>query len=125
VGRGVEFLQLRGVERRHAEVERGAEPRDGLEGVLRGGPYVEQDRRCACPQGEGHGVAEAVGEEQLGRREDHLVLAHAQDAAPEQLAGHDHVAVSVDTALGPAGRARRCRARSTERSRPRHRLEFR
>ena len=104
---GVELGELRGVERRHAEVQRRPEPRDGLQRVARGRSRVEQHGGGAGPQREGHRVAQAVGEEQLGGGEDDVALGDGQHAAAEQLAGHHHVAMAVHGALGPAGRARR------------------
>ena len=102
----VERHELRGIERRHAEIERRLEALDVLEGRVGRRPAVVEHRRAAGPQREGHAVAEPIGEEQLGRRVGDVVLADAQHAHAVELAGHHHVALGMDRALGPAGRAR-------------------
>ena len=71
------------------------------------GPRAEQHRGAAGPQREGHGVAEPVGEEQLCRGEVDIVRADAERVDGVALAGHHHVAVAVDAALGCTGRSRR------------------
>ncbi len=102
----VERGELGGVEGRHAEIQRRLVFLDHLEGHVRRRPRRGQDRGAADPQREGHGVAEAVGEEQLGGREADVVLADAQRVDAVELAGHHHVALAVDRALGKAGRSR-------------------
>jgi hypothetical protein len=57
----------------------------------------------ADPERERHGVAEAVGEEQLGRREADVVLVHAQDRHGVMLARHGNVLMTVDGSFRVAG----------------------
>ena len=97
--------ELRGVERRHAEEERRAE-RSMISKVVSGVGRGRAAPRCADPEREGHPVAEAVGEEQLGRGEADVVFASRRALDAVELAGHHHVAMAVHGALGPAGRAR-------------------
>ena len=52
-----------------------------------------------------HGVAHAVGEEQLGRRVNHVVGANSDDALTHQLGGRHRAAVHVLDAFRIAGRA--------------------
>ena len=65
-----------------------------------------EHRRGAEPEGEREAVAQAVGMEELGRREDDVVLAQAEHLAREGLARHLDVVMQVHDALGLAGRAR-------------------
>ena len=102
----LQLLQLRRVEGRDAEEDGGLERLDGVvhaPGRRRG---VEQHGGRAHPQGEVHRIAEAVGEEQLGRGQHHIVFPPAEDADGVVLAGNRDIPVDVDHALGVAGRAR-------------------
>ena len=105
--RALQRLQLRGIERRHAVVDRGPERFDGGEGRGRRRPVRAEHRRAAGPERECHGVAEPVGEEQLGGGEVGVVPGDAERVDPEILAGHHHVAMAMNGALGRAGRSRR------------------
>ena len=66
-----------------------------------------QHRGRAHRQGEGQGVAEAIGKEQLGHREHDVVLAVADDALTVQPGGLHGTAVHVQHALAHSRRARR------------------
>lgn len=78
-----------------------------LEDGLRGGAFGHQDGGRAHRQREGQAVAQAIGEEQLGGRKRHVVLADAQHGLGIEFGRVPEVAVGVDHALGLAGRARR------------------
>ena len=65
-----------------------------------------EHRRRAEPQREREAVAQPVGVEELGRREDDVVLAQAEHLAREGLARHLDVVMQVHDALGLARRAR-------------------
>ncbi len=62
-----------------------------------GGPHRQREE---------HGVAQAVGEERLGRRQAPVLGADAQHLAGVGLADHPHRAVPVHRGLGRPGRAR-------------------
>ena len=102
----IDRLKLRGIERRHAEVQCRLEAGDDVEGHLRRRPLRIEHGGGADPQRERHGVAESVGEEQLRRRVAHVALAHAERFDAIELAGDRHVALEVHRALRPPGRAR-------------------
>ena len=70
-------------------------------------PLGHQQRRRADAHREAQRIAQAVGEEQLGRREADVGLAQAQHALAVQLGRPVGVGVRVHGALGAAGRARR------------------
>jgi len=67
----------------------------------------EQHALAAHLEREGHVVAHAVGEEELGRRDGAIGLGHGQHLLRVGLAADHHVVLQVDRALGTAGRARR------------------
>ena len=69
-------------------------------------PAGEQHRGRADRHREGQRIAEPVGEEQLRRRIDHVVLAHAERLLREQLARSPSGWCGVPRALRHAGRAR-------------------
>ena len=99
--------ELHRIERRHPEIDAGAEPGDRVQRVLRRRPVFEIDRRRPGPAREGHRVAEPVGEEHLGRREQHVVGRDPGHRLGVEHRGVDLVLVLVDRRLGVAGRARR------------------
>ncbi len=104
---GVLRRQHGGVERGHAEEERGPVAMDQLEHRVGSGPVREQHALAAHLEREGHVVAHAVGEEELGRRDGAIGLGHGQHLLRVGLAADHHVVLQVDRALGTAGRARR------------------
>ena len=96
----------------HAGVERGDAVEDvglvlaqALEHRVRRGALGHQHRGGTDRKREGKPVAEAVCEEELGRREHHVLLADAQHLLAVQLGGVDQVGVDVHRALGRAGGA--------------------
>jgi len=104
---GFEGRKLRGIECRHAVEDRRPEGLDGGEGRLRRRATVVEDGGATDPQRKSHAVAQAIGEEQLGGGVADVPLGDAQHAHSVELAGDHHVALGVDRALGPPGRARR------------------
>ena len=106
-GRLVQISQLRRVQRWHPEVERWPVLFDDVEGHLRRRTLPAQHRSCPGPQREGHGVAQPIGEEQLGRRETHIVFHDPQRGVGVVHAGGYDVPVLVHGPLGPPGGARR------------------
>ena len=69
---------MRRVERRHAEEQGRLMLLERAEHHLRRRPLGQQHGGGADRHRKRHGVAEAVGEEQLGGGEDEIVLAHAE-----------------------------------------------
>ncbi len=97
-------LQHRRVQGRHAEEERRPVPGDQLEhGVGRRAVRMEHGL-AAHVEREVTGVAEAVGEEQLRRREDAVLLGHLEHLPRVRVAAVHHVVLEVNGALGPARR---------------------
>jgi hypothetical protein len=92
--------------RLHAGLRVGrAEP--AFERGVRRGALAHQDRGGADRHREGQPVAQPVGEEELGRREAHVVLGQRQHTLAVQLGGPVGVGVGMHRALGPARRAGR------------------
>jgi hypothetical protein len=89
--------------------DRGLEATDlaapALEGGIRCGAFGHQDRGGAHAQGKGQRIAQAIGEEQLGRRETHIVFAQLQDGSPIEFGRPIRIGMRVHRALGSAGRA--------------------
>ncbi|MNY01167.1 hypothetical protein D3C86_1336860 [compost metagenome] len=82
-------------------------PRQALEHGLRRGAFAHQDDGGADGQREGQAVAQAVGKEQLGGGEHHVVFADAQHGLGIELGRVPKVAMRMHHALGLAGGARR------------------
>ena len=99
--------EQRGEERRHAVEDRRlvlAQPREHR---LRRRPLCHQHGRRADRQRKREAVAEPVGEEELRRGEDDVVLADPEDRFRVELRRLDQARLDVDGALRRAGRARR------------------
>ena len=120
------------IQRGHAVEDRRlvlAQPREDRG---RRGPLGHQHRRGADRQRKREAVAETVGEEQLRRREDDVVLADAEDRLRVELGGRDQARLHVHGAFRRAGRTRRIepetgivagrRRRRERRARCRHQL---
>ena len=71
-----------------------------LKGGLRRGAFTHQNGGCAHAHRKAQAIAEAVGEEQLGRRETHVVLAQLQKALPIELSRPVGIRVRVNRPLG-------------------------
>ena len=99
--------ELHRIEGGNAEIDARLELRDRVERVLRRGPAFEINRRRAGPEREGDRIPQPVGEEHLGRREQHVVRRHPRDGLGVEDRGVDLVLVLMDRCLGIAGRARR------------------
>src|SRR6266542_2398445 len=99
-------LQHRGIERRHPEEDRGPVPVYDLEHGLGQRPVRVEHGLRAHAHREVHVVAEAVGKEELGRREGSIVRRDAQHLEGVRIRAHDHVVLEVDGALGESRRAR-------------------
>ena len=99
--------EQRGVERRHAVEDRRAVPAHELEHAVGRRPRRQQHGGGADRHRERHGVAHAVGEEQLRGREHDVVRADADHALAHQPRRAHRRGVHVLDALGVAGRARR------------------
>ncbi len=97
----------RGVERRHAVEDRRAIRSETFRDGRWRWALGHQHGGCADRQRKRERVAEAIGEEQLRRREHDIVLPDAEDAAAVQLRGLDEAGVDMHRALRHAGRARR------------------
>ena len=96
-----------GEQRGHAEEEGGLLLLQERYDRLGRRPIREQHRACPGREREGHCVAQPVGEEQLGGREDEIVGPHAEDALAVQARGLGQVAMEVHGSLGlPGGAAR-------------------
>ena len=91
------------VEGGHAEEDGGAVAVYHLEHGLRRGPVREEHALGAHPHGEIHVVAEAVGEEELGRRECPVRRGDAQHLESVGVGADHHVALQVNGALGKSG----------------------
>ena len=89
----------------HRRPEAGHAAGQALEGGGGRGALGHQQGGGAHAHGEGEGIAQAVGKEQLGRRKADVVLVQLQHALGVQLAGPVGVGVRVHRALGPAGGA--------------------
>ena len=101
------FDEQGGVKRRHA-VEDGRLLLDqALEHRVRRRPLGHQDGGGADGEREGQRVAQAVGEEELRRREHDVGFPDAEHRHGVELGGEDEVRVQVHRALRRAGRARR------------------
>ena len=98
-------LEHGGVERGHAEEERGLAAVDQLEHRLRERPVGIEDALRPHAHGEVHVAAEAIGEEELGRRDGAVVLRHAEHLQAIGIRAVHHVMLQVHRALGPAGGA--------------------
>ena len=97
----------RSVERRHAVKDRRPMTAHDLEHSLRRRPLRQQHGRRADGHRERHGVAHAIGKEQLRRGENGVVFADADDALAHQPCRRHQRGVDVLDALGFAGRAGR------------------
>ena len=96
----------RAVQRRHGEEDRRAPlAQDGEQRVRLRRPRAEHRRRAEV-QRERQVVAQPVGVLELRRREQHVVLAHAEHLPGVRLARDLDVVVEVHDALRAAGRAR-------------------
>ena len=102
-----EMLQVGGIERRHAEIERRAVARDQRKARGRAGALAVEHRGGADPERKGHVVAEPIGEEQLGLGIEDVVLANAERLDAVALAADRHVAMAVHRAFRRAGGAGR------------------
>ena len=103
---GAVLAHQRAVERRDREEHRRAMLAQRGEDRLGARRAGHEHRGRAEPQREREAVAQPVGVEELGRREDDVVLAQAEHLAREGLARHLDVVVQVHDALGLARRAR-------------------
>ena len=111
VGAGAAAISLcassDGVERGHAEEDRRPMPAHHLEHRVRRRPLRQQHCCGADRHRERHGVAHAVGEEELRRRKDDVVLANADHALPHQPRRGHQRRVDVLDALRFPGRTGR------------------
>ena len=101
------IVQHGGIERRHAEEDRRLLALHHRKHRLRRRPLVEERGGGADRHREGHGIAEAVGEEELRRRVDDVVLGDAEHALAVEPGRLDQARMDVLDALRHAGRARR------------------
>ena len=99
--------ELGGIEGRHAIVDRRPEGLDVRKGRVGGRPSIVEDGRASDPERERHAIPQPVGKEELGGGVADVVLADPQHAHAVEFAGHDHVALRMDGALGAAGRTGR------------------
>ena len=97
--------QQRGEVRRAAEEERGPEVAEHAQRAGGARPRPVQDRARAHREREGEGVAQPVGEEELGDGERDVVRADPQDVLRVGLRGVAQRPVPVHRALGGAGGA--------------------
>ena len=105
--RQILMREHRRIERRHAvEDGRLLAPQD-IEHRVGRRATGKQHRGRADRHRKRHGVAEPIGEKQLGRGVHHVVLADAEHVLAIELRGRDQARVHVLGALGFAGRARR------------------
>ena len=105
--RAIGIVQHGGVERRHAEEDRRLLALHHRKHRLRRRPLVEERGGGADRHREGHGVAEAVGEEELCGRIDDVVLGDAEHALAVEPGRLDQARMDVLDALRHPGRARR------------------
>ena len=97
------LVDERRIERRHPAIDRGPVGGEDLRDAVGRGPLVVEERRRAHRQREGHAVAEAVGEKQLGRREDQVAFRDPQHLCAVGVAGHAQRVVDMAHALRRAG----------------------
>ena len=116
-GDAVSQLQIRALGRAGMGEEGGIECRHGIEhrhrmaaqdrgDCLRGRAIRREDGGGADRHGESHGVAEPVGEKELGHRIADVAFLEAEHTAGIEVGGQAQIGVDVHRALGPAGRAR-------------------
>src|ERR1043166_6573521 len=96
-----------GVERRHAEEDRRTVAGEHLEHALGRGPMRVEHGLRTHRHREIPGVAEAVGEEELGGGEDLVPRRDAEHLSRIRLGAHPHVMLEMDGTLGKSRRARR------------------
>ncbi len=94
-------------ERRHAVEDRRPMADESRDDRSRRRALGHQDRRGADRHRKRQRIAEAVGEEELGRREHDVVLANAEHRFRVELRRLDQARMRVHRALGRAGGSRR------------------
>ena len=103
------------VERRYREEQRRPETSDRGEDGVRRRTTSQEDRRRAGPVRKREVVAQAVGVEQLRRREGHVVGRDPQHVPRVGLARVEEVAMQVDDSFRADRSSRSCRARRPRR----------
>ena len=101
------MLQIGGIKRRHAEIERRPESFDEWKAARRAGAMVVQHRGGADPKRKREIVAKSIREKQFRLGVKDVVLTNAQGLDAEPLTGDGHVTMAVHGSFRRAGGAGR------------------
>src|ERR1035441_2734010 len=119
------MLQIGGIKRRHAEIERWPESFDQWKAGRRAGAMFVQHRGGADPKWEREIVAKSIREKQLRLGVKDIVLTNAQCLDAEPLTGDGHVTMAMDCPFRSTGGAGRVEPEAAIFGGCRHGIELR
>jgi len=108
----VDRLQMGGIEGRNSEIDGRPKAFDDRKAGRWTGPMLVEHRGRAHPERHRHIVPEPIGEEQLGLGIADILRAQSENVHAHELAGHDHVAMTMNRGLGSAGRSGRVKPKT-------------